>query len=166
MSSLLAWLEREQEATRYGIRTNSGACKRRQGREEAIKIACLLAKKAKGKIEVLYVIRVRRTLPLEAQIEPEIRKGEETLDKASAMADQEDFTAETELLQAREIGPAIVEEAVDKEVNLVIIGLDYKKRFGEFSLGSVVPQVLRDAPCRVIVCREPAPTSETTAQSE
>ncbi|MBM2831592.1 MAG: UspA domain protein, partial [Dehalococcoidia bacterium] len=84
--------------------------------EEAIKIACLVAKKAKGKIEVLYVIQVRRTLPLEAQIDPEIRKGEETLDRASTMADQEDFTVETELLQAREIGPAIVEEAVEKDM--------------------------------------------------
>jgi len=133
--------------------------------EEAIRLACLLAKKAKGRIEILYVLQVRRTLPLEAQIEPEIRKGEEVLDRVAAMADREDCTVETELLQAREIGAAIVEEAVGREADLVVIGLGYKKRFGEFSLGSVVPLVLRDAPCRVIVCREPAPQSETTARS-
>lgn len=128
--------------------------------EEAIKIACLLAKKSKGNIEAVYVIQVRRALPLEAQIEPEIRKGEETLDRASALADEEDYAADTEILQAREIGPAIVEEAVNKKADLIVMGLSYKKRFGEFSLGNVVPQVMRDAPCHVLLFREPAPASD------
>jgi nucleotide-binding universal stress UspA family protein len=58
------------------------------------------------------------------------------------------------VLQAREVGPAIVDEAVERDVNLILIGMDYKKRFGEFSLGRVVPYVLKEAPCRVLLYRE------------
>ncbi len=128
--------------------------------EEAIKIACLLAKKSKGNIEAVYVIRVGRALPLDAQIETEIRKGEETLDRASALADEEDYAADTEILQAREIGPAIIEEAVNKKTDLIVMGLASKKRFGELSLGNVVPQVMRDAPCRVLLLREPVSATD------
>jgi len=35
--------------------------------EEGIKLACVLAKKAKGKICAVYVITVKRSLPLEAE---------------------------------------------------------------------------------------------------
>ena len=48
--------------------------------EAAIKLACRLAKGARGKIYVTYVIRVDRTLPLDAEIKPEIEKGERVLD--------------------------------------------------------------------------------------
>lgn len=121
---------------------------------EAIRIACTLAKKAKGTLELLYVIQIRRTLPLDAQLESEVRKAEEVLERATRVADEQECTATTEILQAREIGPAIVEEVSDKRIDLIVMGLGYKRHFGEFSLGSVVPQVLGDAPCRVLLCRE------------
>ncbi len=124
---------------------------------EAIKIACSLAKKSKGKVYAIYVIRVKRSLPLDAGIDSEMQYGEEVLEQAEQMADEEDYEVETEVLQAREVGPAIVDEAVERDVNLILIGMDYKKRFGEFSLGDVVPYVLKDAPCRVLLCREAIP---------
>ncbi len=119
--------------------------------DEAIRLACRLAKKDKGKLWAVYVITVKRTLPLEAEIEPEIRKAEEILDRAESVAEEQDYELETELLQAREAGPTIVDEAVEHQVDLILIGITYKRRFGQFSLGSVVPFVLKNAPCRVIL---------------
>ena len=58
---------------------------------------------------------------------------------------------ETEALQAREAGPAIIDEAVEREVDLILMGVKYKRRFGQFSLGNVVPYVLKNAPCPVIL---------------
>ena len=60
----------------------------------------------------------------------------------------------TELLQAREAGPAIVDEAVERGIDLIIMAISYKKPFGEFDLGSTVPYVLKNAPCRVLIWRE------------
>ena len=119
--------------------------------DEAVKLACRLAKKDKGKIWAVYVITVSRALPIEAEIQPEIRKAEEILEHVETVAEEEDFEVETDLLQAREAGPTIIDEAVEREVDLILIGITYKTRFGQFSLGNVVPYVLKNAPCRVIL---------------
>jgi nucleotide-binding universal stress UspA family protein len=118
---------------------------------EAIRLACRLARKTKGKIRAICVITVRRTLPLDAQLAPEISQGEEILDRAESVAEEEDYQVETDLLQAREAGPTIVDEAVERGINLILMGIEYKKRFGQFSLGNVVPYVLKNAPCHVIL---------------
>jgi len=64
---------------------------------------------------------------------------------------------EAELLQSRRAGPAIVQEAVDKGVDAIVLGIPYTEQFGDFSLGETVPYVLKNAPCRVILWREPMP---------
>jgi len=122
--------------------------------DEAIKLACRLAKKDKGKIWALYVLTVKRALPLEAEIEHEIKEAEEILDRAEVVAEEEDYDLETDLLQSREAGPTIVDEAIEHKVDLILMGLKYKRRFGQFSLGEAVPYVLKNAPCRVILYHE------------
>jgi nucleotide-binding universal stress UspA family protein len=121
---------------------------------EAVKLACDLAKKPKAKIYVVYVIEVKRSLPLDAVIESEIRKAEEALARAEDVASDKDYEVETDLIQGRDAGPAIVDEAMDKEVDLILMGFTYKKRFGVFNLGRVIPYVLEEAPCRVLLYRE------------
>jgi len=123
--------------------------------EEAIKLACQLAKKDKAKIRAVYVITVKRTLPLDAEIESEIRKAEDILDHTERIAEEQDYEVETDLLQAREAGPTIVDDAAEQEVDLIVMGVKYKRRFGQFSLGSAVLYVLKNAPCRVILYHQP-----------
>ena len=122
--------------------------------DEAIRLACRLARREKGKIWAVYVIAVRRSLPLDAKIESEIRKAEAILDHTESVAEEEEFSLETDLLQAREPGPTIVDEAAEREADLILMGIEYKKRFGQFSMGSVVPYVLENAPCRVILYQQ------------
>jgi len=122
--------------------------------EEAIKLACRLAKRDKGKIWAVYVITVKRSLPLDAEIEPEIRKGEDILDHIERIAEEQDYEVETDLLQSREAGPTIVDEAVERDVDLILMCVKYKRRFGQFSLGNVAPYVLKNAPCRVILYQD------------
>ncbi|MFC1944153.1 universal stress protein [Chloroflexota bacterium] len=129
--------------------------------EEAITLACQLAKKSKGTVYAAHIIQVKRALPLDAAIESEIKRGEEILKRAELVAGGQGCMIETDLLQARDVGTAIIEEAKERGVNLVLIGLDYYRRFGEATLGDVVPYVLKNAPCRVIVCREPMAEGET-----
>ena len=119
--------------------------------DEAIKLACRLAKRDKGKIWAVCVITIGRTLPIEAEIESEIKKAEQILDHVENVAVEQGYLIETDLLQAREVGPTIVDEAVEREIDLILMGVTYKRRFGQFSLGNVVPYVLKNAPCRVIL---------------
>lgn len=122
--------------------------------EEAVKLACDLAKKSKAEVYVVYVIEVKRSLPLDAVIESEVEKAEKVLTRAEDVAADRDYEVETDLIQARDAGPAIVDEAVERDVDLILMGLTYKKRFGSFSLGRVIPYVLEEAPCRVLLLRE------------
>ena len=119
--------------------------------DDVIALACRFAKRDKGKIWAVYVITLKRALPLDAEIESEIRKGEEILEHAETCAEELDYELETDLLQAREAGPSIIDEAVEHEVDLILMGVEYKRYFGQFSLGNVIPYVLKNAPCRVIL---------------
>ena len=119
--------------------------------EEAMKLACRLAKKGKGKIWSVYVIAIKRALPLDAEIKSETLKAEGILDHIEQIAEEADYEVETDVLQAREAGPAIIDEAVEREVDLILMSIEYKWRFGQFSLGNVVPYVLKNAPCPVML---------------
>jgi nucleotide-binding universal stress UspA family protein len=122
--------------------------------EEAMKLACRLAKKDKGQVWLVYVVTIKRTLPLDAEIEPEIQKAENILDHIETIAEEEDYEVETDVLQAREAGPAIIDEAVEQGIDLILMGIKYKRRFGQFSLGNVVPYVLKNSPCPVILYQQ------------
>ena len=122
---------------------------------EAMRLACRLAKKNKAKIWAVYVIAVKRSLPLDAEIESEIKKAEDILDHVESVAEEQDYEVETDLLQTREVGPSIVDEAVERGVDLILMGVTYKKHFGQFSLGNVVPYVLKNAPCHIILYHQP-----------
>ena len=119
--------------------------------EEAIKLACGLTRKNKDKIWAIYVITIKRSLPLEAEIESEIREAEDMLDRVVNTAEEQGYEIDTNILQAREAGPAIIDEAAERDVDLILIGIKHKTRFGQFSLGNVVPYVLKNAHCPVIL---------------
>jgi nucleotide-binding universal stress UspA family protein len=121
---------------------------------ETIKLACRLAKKDKGKVWAVSVVTIKRALPLDAEIDSEIKKAEEILDKVEDAAAEEDGEVETDVLQAREVGPAIVDEAVERGMSLILMGISYKQRFGQFSLGDAVPYVLKNSPCPVILYQQ------------
>jgi nucleotide-binding universal stress UspA family protein len=121
---------------------------------ETIKLACRLAKKDKGKIWAVNVVTIKRALPLNAEIESEIKKAEEILDRVETVAGEEDYEIESDVLQAREVGPAIVDEAVERGVSLILMGIVYKQRFGQFNMGNTVPYILQNSPCPVILYQQ------------
>ena len=119
--------------------------------DETVRLACRLARKDKGKIWAVYVIEVKRALPLDAELEPDIKKAEAILDHTEEVAKEEGYKLETDLLQARDAGPTIVEEATERKADLIVMGIEHKEYFGQFSLGSVVPYVLENSPCQVVL---------------
>jgi nucleotide-binding universal stress UspA family protein len=122
--------------------------------EEAMRLACRLAKKDKGKVWAVSVVAIKRALPLDAEIDSEIHHAENVLDAVESIAEEEDYEADTDVLQARDVGPAIIDEAVERGVDLILMGITYKRRFGQFSLGNVVPYVLKNSPCPVILYQQ------------
>ncbi|HEX3245853.1 MAG TPA: universal stress protein [Chloroflexota bacterium] len=121
---------------------------------DMVTLACQIGRANRGEVHAIYIIEVKRSLPLDADLPQEATRGEEVLDRAEEIAGELDETIQTELLQARDVGTAIVDEAINREADLILLGINYEKRFGEFSMGKTVPYVLKNAPCRVWICRQ------------
>jgi nucleotide-binding universal stress UspA family protein len=119
--------------------------------DETMHMACWIAKRDKCKLYAMHVITIKRSLPLEAEIESETRHAEELLDRMSKIAEGADMQLETDLLQARDVAPTIIDEAIERKIDLIIMGTKYQRRFGQFSLGSIVPYILKNAPCQVML---------------
>ena len=121
----------------------------------AVTLACAIAKKNKGKVFAVHVIEVKRSLPLDADLSDEASSGEDVLTRAERAASEADFHIEGELLQAREAGHAIVDEAMERGVDLILMGAEHKAPLGEYQMGRLTQYVLRAAPCNVWLWRHP-----------
>jgi nucleotide-binding universal stress UspA family protein len=121
---------------------------------ETVRLAVRMAKQRGAKLYAIHIIEVNRSLPLGAVVDRDVERGEQILDEVEHLAREEEMEIETELVQARETGPAVVDEAEEWGAELILMGLPYKRRFGEFNLGRTVPYVLKNASCRVVLFRE------------
>jgi nucleotide-binding universal stress UspA family protein len=122
--------------------------------QEMVTLACQLGKRHKAEIHAIYIIEVKRTLPLDADLPEDAEKGEAVLEAVERIAESFDVEVQADLLQARDIGSTIVDEARERGTDLILLGITYKRRFGEFDLGRTVPYVLKHASCRVWICRQ------------
>ena len=121
---------------------------------ETVRLACRMTDPQGGRIYGVHIIEVNRSLPLGAVMDEVVERGEQILDEVEKLASSSQLPVETELVQARDTGPALVDEAVEWGADLIVMGLPYKRRFGEFNLGNTVPYVLKNATCRVMLFRE------------
>lgn len=125
--------------------------------EDGVALACGLAKKDKAEVLLLYVIEVRRNLPIDAEMSQEVEHGEQVLERTHRFAQKIGYAVQTDLLQAREAGAAIVNEAVERDAQLIVLGVPYREKFGDYCVAPRAQFVLENAPCRVILTREPLP---------
>lgn len=124
---------------------------------EAVRLGCRLAKRGKARVMVVTVLEIRRSLALGTVQDAEMDKAEKLVEQAERVARELETEIDTELLQAREAGPAIVEEIAHWKADLVVVGMPFRERFGEFHMGRTAPYILRHAPCRALLFREPPP---------
>ncbi|MCZ6614265.1 MAG: universal stress protein [Chloroflexi bacterium] len=121
--------------------------------QDSLQLACKLVKESKGKIYVLYVIEVDRRLPLDADISSEDAKAEQVIRQMEELGKKYKVEIEGYQISARDAGPAVVQEAVEREVDAIVVGLHHKRRYGAFSLGKTVPFILKHSPCPVLLLR-------------
>ncbi|MGH7666485.1 MAG: universal stress protein [Candidatus Dormibacteria bacterium] len=134
--------------------------------KDALRAACRLARPAKASILVITVLEVARNLPLSASLGGELGQAEEVLADMEELASRLESKVKTRVLQAREAGPAIVDEARRWEADLMVVGLASKPRFGEFSLGRTGTDLLSHAHCRLVLIREALPEEMQPAHEE
>ena len=146
--------ETEQPAFRRAVVALNGG----PSDERIVRLVASQAARIKAELIAVHVVEIDWTLPLDADIAGRSEEVQRVLDSAESISDQSKVTMEPVLLQARDVGAAIVDEATERGADLLVVGLPYRKRFGgEFAIGRTIPYILQNAPCAVWVVREPMP---------
>jgi nucleotide-binding universal stress UspA family protein len=116
-----------------------------------------LIDKEGGTITFLYVVEVPQSMPLDAELPVEVDDGERALRHAEATARRtlpaKATRITTELLQARAVGAAIVDEAIERAADAIVMTAAVHRRHGRATLGDTTDHVLLHAPCEVVVIR-------------
>jgi nucleotide-binding universal stress UspA family protein len=123
-----------------------------------VRLVADFARPVKAELFAVHVVEIDWTLPLDADVAGGSEEAQRVLDLAESVAESSKLRLEPILLQARDVGAALVDEAMEREADLLVLGLTYRKRFGgDFAIGRTIPYVLKNAPCAVWVVREPMP---------
>ncbi|MCJ7709637.1 MAG: universal stress protein [Chloroflexi bacterium] len=126
-----------------------------------ISLAAEVAKAGNAELIGVHVVEIDWTLPLDADVAGHSEDAQRVLDIAEATAEAARYQLEPVLLQARDVGAAIVDEASEREADLIIVGLPFRRRFGgDFTIGATIPYILKNAPCAVWVIREAMPEEQ------
>ena len=124
--------------------------------EEMVATAIALAKERGAEIDAITVVRVPRRYPLEGELPPEVAaRVERSLEEARALGSDYGVEVHGEVVRARSIGHAIVEEAGRRGSDLVVLGSSPRWRRQSRFFSPTVDFVLRNAPCEVLVVAFP-----------
>jgi APA family basic amino acid/polyamine antiporter len=118
--------------------------------EEAIDLGCRLATDRGASIAAVSVVVVPLELPLDSRLDEEEARADEALDAAAAIAELYGVDLTERLVRARSAGRAIVDEAVRRQSEIIVMGAPRAERRGAV-LSETVDFVLKHAPCRVMV---------------
>lgn len=117
----------------------------------------MLAAKRGADVTLVYVVEVKQSLPLDADMPEAVAVGESALVRAEEYSrNKAEFRLQRvtpELLQARSAGPAIVDEAIERDVDVIVMASSNRQEFGRITVGDTVPYILKNAPCEVLLER-------------
>ena len=124
--------------------------------EEMVATAIALAKERGSAIEAITVVRVPRRFALEGELPPEVAaRVDASLEEARALGADHGVEVSGDVVRARSIGHAIVEEAERRDADLIVLGSSPRWRRQSRFFSPTVDFVLRNAPCEVLVVAFP-----------
>jgi len=129
--------------------------------DDLLRTACKIAASFKAKISVVHVLEIPMNLPVDAEVVPGVDEANALLDHAEKVASSAGGKIDTGLLQARDAGHAIVEEAIARQASLIIMEARQRQRLVMLTLGKTTDYVLKHAPMAVWISRSPGINSET-----
>ena len=130
---------------------------------DAVGLACELLGNKKGRLFIVYTIEVERAFPVDAEMPDEFARGEELLRSMEQVARPFGCQTQADILQSRQSGLAAVQEAYDKQVDAIVLGMASQEPYGDYTLDEAAKYILRNAPCRVILWRDTASIKVGTA---
>jgi nucleotide-binding universal stress UspA family protein len=124
--------------------------------EEMVATAIALAGESDAEVQAITVVRVPRRFPLEGPLPPHVQaKVDASLEEARGLGEDHGVEVSTDVVRARSIGHAILEEARKRDADLIVLGSSSRWRRQSRFFSPTVDFVLRHAPCEVLVVAFP-----------
>ena len=124
--------------------------------QRLVRLVAEVAKVHKAELIGVHIVEIDWSMPLDMDVAERFEEIQQVLDLAEGTAEAVGVKFESVLLQARDVGAALVDEAVERDADVLVVGLAYRTKFGgDFAIGRTIPYVLKNAPCAVWVVREP-----------
>jgi basic amino acid/polyamine antiporter, APA family len=124
--------------------------------EEMIATAIALAEGRTTEVEAITVVRVPRAFPLEGPLPPDVQaRADDAMSEARLLGNENDVDVRTDIVRARSIHHAIVDEAKARGADLIVLGSAPRWRRQSRFFSPTVDYVLQNAPCEVLVVAFP-----------
>ena len=123
--------------------------------EEMVATAVKLAQESGASVWALHVVRVPMERPLDEELPEEEEGATAALAEAQLLGADHDVDVKGRTVRARSIGDAIVSQAKELEVDLIVLGSAPKWRRQSRFFSPTVEYVLKKAPCEVLVVAFP-----------
>jgi APA family basic amino acid/polyamine antiporter len=123
--------------------------------EEMVATAVKLAQESGASVWALHVVRVPMERPLEEELADEEESAAAALSEAQLLGSDHGVEVKGKTVRARSIGEAIVSQAKELGVDLIVLGSGPKWRRQSRFFSPTVEYVLKKAPCEVLVVAFP-----------
>jgi len=119
--------------------------------EHMMVLAARLARRERAELFAVYLVEVPLILPQNAQMPDEDRRGYDALAAAEVIAQHNGVNIRTELIHARQVGPAVVELAKREGANLIVVGSYREGKYTGAPLGRAIEAIASGAQCDVLI---------------
>lgn len=129
--------------------------------ERAVEVAWRIGHEQKAELALVHVIVVPYTLSLNAAMPDREKIARETLEFGRMIAERLGCHARTHVVRHRHVADGVLQIARDEQVDAIVLGVGVKRRLpGEWS--QIAEDILRRAPCEVVVDKVPIPEEPVT----
>jgi nucleotide-binding universal stress UspA family protein len=133
--------------------------------EHALDLACRLAADRGARVVLVAPLVVERELPLNAHLDGKLTSLKERLGAAEAVASSYGVGVRREVVRTRpgRLGEDVARVAAERRAELVVVGAPVESRRGfHQAFPRDVLQLVRDAPCRVMIATGPVAAAART----
>tara|TARA_Y100000741_G_C17991016_1_gene452038 strand:+ start:47 stop:469 length:423 start_codon:yes stop_codon:yes gene_type:complete len=103
-----------------------------------------------GVLYLIYVIKMKMDVSVDAEVENLVEEGENYLDEATQTAKLPRSSVETQLLQSRDIGSAIIYESNLINPDIIYLGQNKNYDYEKFFLDEDIKYIFENANCDVV----------------
>ncbi|MFH0800885.1 MAG: universal stress protein [bacterium] len=116
-----------------------------------VELACRIGLPQKAEILLTYVVEIPLSLPLDAPMPEEDRKGSEILERSRSIVDVHGLPSHMRIDRARSAADKLAQIVRDEDLQLIVMGIRPRAWAIENLIGRTSEAILRKLPCEVII---------------